>query len=514
MSHDINLDLIPESVRASVLALIQANQAKEIQIKLLREELRLALIKKYGVKSEKLSDAQLQFLELEPGVHEAEVENEANQPSGDLPPVDRVPRPPRSKPPGRTPFPESLPRTIVVVPLPEADCICKACSGQKDLIAFEESEQLHVVPAIYSVLVTRREKRACSKCSEMGVQTAPVPQRLIPKGKLSDAFIIEVLIRKYVEHMPVYRQCASILRDAGVEISRQTLVDDLMAVGSILVLLVRAMKLDLFKEGYIQADETPMPVQTKAVRGRNHRAYFWQYSRPGGPVIFDFRMGRAREGPLEFLAGYTGWLQCDGYSAYDKLGEGIRFAGCLAHARRRFHEAGLLAPSAPEPKEILGLFAKIYAIEAEARNAGMGAKARLDLRQTKTRPLMDQLKRRAIEIRQNVLPKSALGKACTYTLKQWDRLAMFLTDGVLLADNNWCENGMRGVAIGRKGWLHLGNEVAGPKVAAIYSVIETCKRLGINVREYLNDVLPRLGDWPVNRIGELTPSAWKASRAV
>lgn len=513
MSHDINLDLIPESVRASVLALIQANQAKEITIKLLREELRLALIKKYGAKSEKLSDAQLQLLELEPGVHAAEIETEANHPPGDLPPVEPAPGKSRSKPPGRHAFPESLPRTVVVVPLCEADCICKSCSGQKDLIAFEESEQLHVVPAIYSVLVTRREKRACSKCSEMGVQTAHAPQRLIPKGKLSDAFIIEVLIRKYVEHMPVYRQCASILRDAGVEVSRQTLVDDLMAVGSILVLLVRAMKVDLFKEGYIQADETPMPVQTKAVRGRNHRAYFWQYSRPGGPVIFDFRMGRAREGPLEFLAGYTGWLQCDGYSAYDKLGEGIRFAGCLAHARRRFHEAGLLAPSAPEPKEILALFAKIYAIEVEARNAGMGAKARLELRQAKTRPLMDQLKRRAAEIRQNVLPKSALGKACTYTLKQWDRLEMFLSDGVLLADNNWCENGMRGVAIGRKGWLHLGSEVAGPKVAAIYSVIETCKRLGINVREYLNDVLPRLGDWPVNRIGELTPSAWKASRA-
>jgi hypothetical protein len=142
----------------------------------------------------------------------------------------------------------------------------------------------------------------------------------------------------------------------------------------------------------------------------------------------------------------------------------------------------------------------------------MDAKARLELRQVKTRPLMDRLKRRAEEISQQVLPKSALGEACSYLLKQWDRLGMFLTDGVLLADNNQCENGMRGVAIGRGSWLHLGDEVAGPKVAAIYSIIETCKRLGINLREYLNDVLPRLGEWPANRIGELTPSAWKASR--
>lgn len=512
MSHDINLDLIPESVRASVLRLIQAHDAKEKEIKVLRETLRLALLKKYGPKSEKLNDSQLQLLEMEPGVRAEEIVTEADRSTEPVSPADEDLPPKCSKPPGRTPLPASLPRTVVVVPLPEAQCVCASCAGRKELIGFEESEQLHVEPAKYSVLVTRREKRACPKCSEKGVQTAPVPQRIQPKGKLSDAFIVEVLVRKYAEHMPVYRQCASLKRDTGIELSRQTLVDAMMASGDLMLALVRGMKADLLAGGYIQADETEMPVQTTAVRGRNHRAYFWQYSRPGGPVVFDFRMGRSRAGPEDFLKGYTGWLQCDGYSAYADLGRGIRFAGCLAHSRRRFFEAMQLAPTAAEPKEIVELFAQIYAVESEAREAGMDAKARLELRVKKSRPLMDRLKQRIIEIGAKELPKSALGKACTYALNQWGRLEMFLTDGVLQADNNWCENGMRGVAIGRNSWLHLGDELAGPKVAAIYSVVETCKRLGVNLRAYLGDVMPKLGDWPANRVGELTPSAWKASR--
>ena len=512
MSHDINLDLIPESVRGSVLRLIKAHDAKEQEIKILRETLRLALIKKYGPKSEKLNDAQLQLLELEPGVRSEEVITEVDRSSEPVSPADEDLPPKRSKPPGRTPLPASLPRSVVVVPLPEAQCVCEGCAGRKELIGFEESEQLHVEPAKYSVIVTRREKRACPKCSEKGVQTAPAPARIQPKGKLSDAFIVEVLVRKYAEHMPVYRQCASLKRDTGIEVSRQTMVDATMAAGSAMMALVRGMKAELLAGGYVQADETEMPVQTKAVRGRNHRAYFWQYSRPGGPVVFDFRMGRSRAGPEEFLKGFKGWLQCDGYSAYADLGEGIRFAGCLAHARRRFYEAMQLAPTAAEPKEIVELFGQIYAVESEAREGGMDAKARWELRQAKSRPVMERLKKRIQEIAGKELPKSAMGKACTYALNQWDRLEMFLTDGVLMVDNNSCENGMRGVAIGRNSWLHLGDELAGPKVAAIYSVVETCKRLGVNLREYLGDVLPKLNEWPANRVGELTPSAWKASR--
>ncbi len=512
MSHDIDLTLIPETVRSSVLRLIAAHDAKELENKLLREQLRLALIKKYGPKSESLSDAQLQLMELEPGVQAAEVQVESSKPQISSETAQPVATAKKSAPHGRSALPEGLPRTVVIVPVPKEMCVCQKCSGATDLIGFEESEQLHVEPAKYSVLVTRREKRACRKCSELGVQTAALPERVVPKGKLSDAFIVDVLIRKYAEHMPVYRQCASLKRDAGIDISRQTLIDAVMVVGDLCKAVSRAMRSELVGANYIQADETVVPVQSQAVRGRNHRAYLWQYSRPNGPVVFDFQMGRSREGPKEFLSGFSGWLQCDGYSSYDKLGPNIQFAGCMAHARRRFFEAHQLAPTASEPKEILELFARIYAVEKEAREGALSYDARRELRQGKTAPIMETLKARVAEIQKNSMPSSKLGDACSYTINQWGRLEKFVQEGVLEADNNWCENGMRPITLGRKNWLHLGDEIAGPKVAAIFSIFETCKRLGINLRDYLNDVLPKLGAWPAKRIGELTPMSWKAAR--
>ena len=514
MSHGIDINLLPESMRQGVADLIAAFEGSQLENKLLREHLRLALIKKYGPKSESLSDAQLELLELEPGVEQAEVvqESEQSQQTKDQTPRDT----PKTRKPshGRSPLPPHLPRKVVTVPVPETLCVCERCQAPKDLIGYEESEQLHVIPAEYCVLVTRREKRACRRCSEQGVQTAALPERILPKGKLSDEFIIDVLVRKYLHHTPVYRQCASLEQDHGIRISRQTLVDALMASGNLMQALVKPLKADLLAGGYIQADETTVPVQSAAVRGRNHRGYLWQYGRPGGPVVFDFQMGRSREGPKTLLQGFQGWLQSDGYSAYAQLGEGIRHAGCLVHARRYYFEAAQLSPTAPEPREMLGLFAQIYAVEEEAREAGLLPPARLELRQARSRPLMETLKRRASEIHKAALPSSKIGEACAYTLSQWERLEQFLNDGILEADNNLCENGMRPIALGRKNWLHLGDESAGPKVAAILSVFETCRRLKINVREYLTDVLPKLGAWPANRVGELCPTAWKASRTV
>lgn len=511
MSHGIDLNRLPESVRKGVADLIAAFEGSQLENKLLRERLRLALIKKYGPKSESLSDAQLELLELEPGVEQAEVALEAEQSKGQTPGDTSKPR---HSSHGRAPLPQHLPRKVVTIAVPENRCVCERCRAPKDLIGYEESEQLHVIPAEYCVLVTRREKRACRRCSEDGVQSAPLPERILPKGKLSDAFIIDVLVRKYLNHTPVYRQCASLEQDHGLQISRQTLVDGTMAAGALMQALVQPMMVDLLAGGYIQADETTVPVQSPAVRGRNHRGYLWQYGRPGGPVVFDFQMGRSREGPKTRLRGFRGWLQSDGYSVYAELGEGIRHAGCLVHARRYYFEAAQLTPSAPEPREMLGLFAQIYAVEKEAREAGLSAQARQELRQARSRPLMETLKQRASEIQKAARPSSKLSEACAYTLSQGERLEAFLNDGLLEADNNLCENGMRPVALGRKNWLHLGDECAGPKVAAILSVFETCRRLKINVREYLTDVLPKLGAWPANRVAELTPMAWKASRTV
>jgi hypothetical protein len=235
----------------------------------------------------------------------------------------------------------------------------------------------------------------------------------------------------------------------------------------------------------------------------------WEFSRPGGPVVFDFRMGRERAGPEQFLRHFKGKLQCDGYAAYDKLGEDIVYAGCWSHVRRGFHKAHLLAPTDLVPLELLDRIGRMYQVEEQARMEQLTPEQRRVLRQENSRSLVESFKERIIAVRQTALPKSKLGKACDYTLGQWERLLVFLDDGRVEIDNNWCENAIRPIALGRKNWLHIGSEQAGPKIAAIASVMETCKRLGVNIRAYLADVLPKLPEWPISHVAELSPLTWK-----
>ncbi len=361
--------------------------------------------------------------------------------------------------------------------------------------------------------VILREKRGSPCLEEAGGVTAPAPAQIVPKSKLSDEFIIEVLARKYQEHRPVYRQCATLADEHGIELSRKTLPAAILAAGSLLVPVSRAMREELLAAAYVQADETTMPCQTGERTGHNHRAFMWQFSNPGGIVVFDFQMGRSRAGPRRFLEGVRGLLQGDGYDADDKLGEGSVYAGCMAHVRRGFVEAGKLAPLDPVPPEILARFAEVYAVEKAAREQDLGAARRLALRRAQSLPVMTALKARLVAVRQHILPGGKLAQACDYALGQWNRLEEYLRDGRLEIDNNWCEGAMRPLAWGRKNWLPIGSPEAGPKVAAIASVVETCRRLDIHLRAYLRSLLPHLGDWPINRVRALTPTAWKAAQA-
>jgi len=334
----------------------------------------------------------------------------------------------------------------------------------------------------------------------------------VPKGKLSNEFIIEVLARKYQQHLPIYRQCATLAEDYGIELSRKTLTEAVLAAGGLLSAVVKAQRLELLAGGYVQVDETTMPCQTGEKTGRNHQAYLWEFSRPAGVVVFDFQMSRGRAGPKAFLQGFRGKLQSDGYAAYADLGEGIVYVACLAHVRRGFVDAAKVAPRDRLAPEILEQLAQLYAVEKEAREGALSPAARRDLRQAKSVPLMAALKTRLVEIRQQIPPGGKLAQACDYALGQWSRLEEFLQDGLIEVDNNWCEGAIRPLALGRKNWLHLGSADAGPKVAAIASIVETCRRLDIPLRDYLQDVLPRLGQWPINRVAQLTPMAWKAAQ--
>jgi transposase len=377
------------------------------------------------------------------------------------------------------------------------------------VIGYEESEQLDVEPAKYFVVVTKREKRACKACEEQGVECAALPPRIIEKGLASDRVVIDTVVRKYADVLPLYRQSVILERDAGVTISRATLDGWVMQVGELLQPIRGAMRLEVLSGSYLQADETPVDVQMHDGRGKNHCAFLWQYSCPKGSAVFDFRMGRDRGGPKEFLGDFAGVLQSDGYGAYDHVGgKGLVHAACWAHARRKFVEAVKLSPEDLTSIRLVARMDALFAVDAEARDGALSQEARHALRLQKSQPLLEQIKAEVEAARAGCLPQSALAKACQYTLTLWPRLTRFLDYPEVELSTNLAENSMRPIALGRRNWIHVGSERAGPRVAALLSVVETCRRLKLPVRDYLGSVLPGLANFPIRRIAELTPSAW------
>ena len=237
---------------------------------------------------------------------------------------------------------------------------------------------------------------------------------------------------------------------------------------------------ELLGGDYLQADETPVGVQMHDGRGQNHQAYLWQYSRPGGVVIFDFQLSRGREGPKRFLGNFDGILQTDGYSGYDRVGGAkLIHAGCWAHARRYFFQAVEAHPDDRAAIALVATIDELFAIDAQARKQNLTVIERDQLRQQKARPILESLKSQIETAKGQTLPKSALAKACNYTLTLWNRLTRFLDHPILELSTNAAENAIRPIALGRKNWIHVGSKEAGPRVAAIISVVETCRRLKI-----------------------------------
>ena len=480
----------------------------QLKIQVLEEQLRLERIKKYGPGSEKLSDAQLDLLDLEPGVSNVEVQAESER---EPLRATTTKQQQQQKHPGRQELPAELPRVERVIACAPEQCTCKACGKPTVVIGYEQSEQLDVEPAKYFVVVTKREKRVCKSCEEGGVAAAPAPARIIEKSLVSDRVVIDTVVAKYSDHLPLYRQSVILEREAGIEISRATLDGWVMRVGELLTPIAAVMGRELVSGTYIQADETPVDVQMHDGRGQNHQAYLWQYGRPGGGVVFDFRLGRGREGPKQFLGNFEGILQTDGYAAYEKVGgPKLVHAVCWAHSRRKFFEAHKVCPGETVAKGIVILIDQLFGIDAEARARDYDLAARHALRQQQAPSLLDTIQQQIEAARGQALPSSKLGNATTYTLALWPKLTRFLDYPELELSNNLAENSMRPVALGRKNWIHVGSPQAGPKVAAILSIVETCRRLSISVREYLAAVLPGLADVSIQRLAELTPAAWAA----
>ncbi len=321
------LPVVLDPAAAAIIAqLKEALNAKDqiialsgMKIQKLEEELRLERIRKYGKQSEKLSDLQLQLLDLEPAVSSDEITAEIERgPLSESTESDNAPdkkRRSRQLHPGRNELPASLERVDKIIPCASEFCTCGECGADTKVIGYEVSEVLDRKPAAYFVTRIMREKRACAHCVEQGVVTAPTPVRIAPKSIFSDETIISFLIGKYCDARPLYRQRAGLLRDFDIDVALSTINDAVLRVGELLIPIIDWMKRDLLAGNYIQADETYVGVQTPDKKGENYTAYFWQYSAPDKGVVFDFEMTRSKEIPKAFFKDYGGILHTDGYAA-------------------------------------------------------------------------------------------------------------------------------------------------------------------------------------------------------
>jgi transposase len=438
-----------------------------LEIQALREELRQRRIQQLGPKSETLSNLQLELLSDE-------------EPSASRDGSGSATRVGEQRAATRT---EAASRT-------EALARYTAARGRSDslptvylhqvrrgtaVIGYYESEQLDIQPARYFVRVTRREKRACRRCAM--VAAGPLAERIVEKGIASDAEVINTVVAKYCDHLPLYRQSVMIEREAGVEIGRATLDGWVMRVGELLGPIVGAMRRDLLAGSYLQADETPVPVQMHDGRGENHQAYLWQYGKPGGETVFDFCLGRGRDGPRKFLGQWEGILQTDGYSAYDDIGgPKLAHVGCWAHARRKFVDAVKVNSQDGEAIKMVARMDALFLIDRDARRRQLSAEKRQAQRFEYAEEWLNEIREACLELGKQALPKSALGQAAAYTLNMWTKLRRCFDHAEVELSNNLAENSMRPIALGRKNWLHVGSAQAGPKVAAILSVVESCRR--------------------------------------
>ena len=415
----------------------------------------------------------------------------------------------KKKPTGRKPLPEHFPRNRIEHPLPEVERACSACGEERVRIGEETSEVLRFVPARYEVDVHVRGKYAC-RCGEGGVVTPTVAPRPIPGSYAGASLLAHVIVSKYDDHLPLYRQ-AEIFRRAGLDLARSTLCDWIGGSMPLLGAVAGEVRRSVLAEPYVQADEIPVLVQD-GPEGRPKEAYLWTYRGGGtGEVFFDFRPGRSRDGPSEVLAHFHGTLQVDGYAGYDEIIERNRLValGCIAHARRKFHEAFDSSPK--EAALALVLFRRLYKIEERAVELAPGE--RLALRTAETIPALAELKAFVEQIAPNTPPASRLGKACHYAIAQWPRLERFATSGTWAIDNNAVERAVRGVAVGRANWLFCGNAEGGRRAAVMYTLIESCKAARVEPFAYLTDLFERLPSAKNSQIADFTPRGWAAARA-
>jgi len=407
----------------------------------------------------------------------------------------------KTKHKGRNPLPENLPVEEVTIE-PEEET-----SGLKK-IGEEITETLKYTPASLVKIRTIRPKYA--KPNNTGVIIAPLPERPINKGIAEASLLAHILVAKFVDHLPFYRQIQIFKRDFGWEVSKSTLNDWMAACTKLLEPLYKKMLDQVLSSGYVQADESPIKVLDSEKKGDTHRGYMWVYYTPTDKiVIFNYRKGRGQNGPKEILKNYQGFLQVDGYNVYDKIAKlnpSIELAGCLAHIRRKYFDAKEEHPE--KTKYILGLIRDIYIQERELKQRNSTPEEKTAYRKEHLQPIMDKWWTWMEGLSTTVLPKSKLGKALTYSVNQWHKIQTIVKNGSLELDNNLIENSIRPLALGRKNYLFAGSHSGAERIAIMYSMLATCKKNNVNPFLWLKDVLGRLPNQSIQKLEELLPKNW------
>ncbi|TDR34188.1 transposase, partial [Tahibacter aquaticus] len=444
------------------------------RIKVLEAQLAAMNRALYGRRSEQLDPAQRQLFEeaLEEDIVAMQTELETLKESPSVP----------RRQPKRLPLPEHLPR--VEVRHEPASCACAQCGNALTSMGEDVTEQLDCKPAEFFVRRHIYPKYACRACET--VTTAPSEASVIERGRPAPGLLAHVLVSKYADHLPLYRQ-QQIYQRSGVELARSTLADWTGAAGVALMPLVDAMKADLLQRSVIHADETPVSLLDPGA-GKAARAYLFAYcATDGAPITtFDFCTSRSGEHAKRFLGAFRGHLVVDDYSGYKALfTEGITEVGCWAHIRRLFFELHAAKASA-HAEPALRQIAELYRIEAQIN--GLDPPERLARRQREARPVLDAFGQWIDQLSANVSPNSGLAKALAHTRKRWPALVRYVDDAALPIDNNPVERSIRPIAVGRKNWLFAGSKAAGERAAAIMSLIATARQNGYEPYAYLKDV--------------------------
>lgn len=503
-------------LQSEQVQLLKLNQGLEAQLQAALLELAELKRQLFGEKSEQLTpeeetqlaevaaDLQEQLQRDPPASDDVLADGEPAEEPAEESAAQDPPERKRRRP--RHPLPEHLERQTLILE-PERLQPCPQCGQTPGCIGEDVSEELDYVPARVVVRRTVRRKYAC-RCGGGGVQSAPLPPRLLPQSKLGLALAVYLLLARFDDHVAYYTLERIFRERHGVVIPRQQMVQWVAHIAFLLQPLCRLMFQEMKQGGYLQVDETPVKVLDPEVKGKCARGYLWFYAVPGGDVFLDFQGTRGRAAPHAQLADFRGTIQTDAYEVYDSLKKVVADLvriGCAAHARRKFYRA--LKDGDRRAIGFISQFGQLYRLEREAKS--LTPEQRHRLRQQGAAPIWAVLQQRAQALQPQVLPQSSLGKALSYLLNEYEALTGYLKSGHYEIDNNLVENSIRVPAVGRRRWLFIGHPDAGWRSAVIYSLIISCRRRGINPQEYLTDVLRRLPAMNISQIGELLPARWR-----